>query len=428
MRTKKTLACLLSIVALCFLLSVGAFAQDNTPAQKKHEPITEQLITMVDHNSEIKKLLIRSIETSKIINPDKSTNPAQTLEEYYIFIDWAAKAMPWSILPNLPYSKLYDQIDQGLDYFYFINDQPLTELKNKGYYNNSLQYHEPYRTWLINFVKEWGIYLSKEGSWNDEYCKKALEDEKFGLNKGWYEDPSKWKTFNGFFSRYLKSPDQRPIASPNDSSIVSSPADSKPQGVWKIDKNSNIVDKTGVTIKSNIFKSIAVLIGEESAYKNKFANGTLTHTFLDVNDYHRYHFSIGGTIKEARIIQSDDAVGGIITWDAKTKRYVLDSNTPGWQNIETRGCVIIENKKYGLVALLPIGMSQVSSVNFEDSVKAGNTVKKGDALGYFLFGGSDFVLLFQSKVDFKLTVPKEGDRIYKHVLMGEEYGKLTIKK
>ena len=183
MRTKKTLACLLSIVALCFLLSFGAFAQDNTPAQKKHEPITEQLITMVDHNSEIKKLLIRSIETSKIINPDKSTNPAQTLEEYYIFIDWAAKAMPWSILPNLPYSKLYDQIDQGLDYFYFINDQPLTELNNKGYYNNSLQYHEPYRTWLINFVKEWGIYLSKEGSWNDEYCKKALEDEKFGLNK-----------------------------------------------------------------------------------------------------------------------------------------------------------------------------------------------------------------------------------------------------
>jgi phosphatidylserine decarboxylase len=42
-----------------------------------------------------------------------------------------------------------------------------------------------------------------------------------------------------------------------------------------------------------------------------------------------------------------------------------------------------------------------------------------------LFGGSDFVMLFQSKVDFKLTVPQESKKTYKHVLMGETYGKLT---
>jgi phosphatidylserine decarboxylase len=383
---------------------------------------------MVEHNAEIEKMLMSSIDMAKKMNPDKATNPAQTLEEYYIFVDWAAKAMPWSILPNLPYSKLYDQIDQSLDYFYFINDQPLHALKNKGYYNNSLQYHEPYRTWLIHFVKEWGIYLSKEGSWKDEYYRKALEDEKFGLHRGWYEDPTKWKTFNDFFARYLKSPDQRPIASPGDPSIVSSPADSEPQGVWKIDGGSRIEHRKGVTIKSKVFSSVAALIGQESAYKNAFVNGTLTHTFLDVNDYHRYHFPMGGTIKEVRVIRSDDAVGGMTTWDAKAKRYVLDANTPGWQMIETRGCVIIETAEYGLVALLPIGMSQVSSVNFEDAVKVNNTVKKGDMLGYFLFGGSDIVLIFQGKVGFELTVPKEGNGTYKHVLMGEEYGRLTLKR
>jgi phosphatidylserine decarboxylase len=385
-------------------------------------------MTMVEHSSEIKQLLTESIESARKINPDKATNPAQTLEEYYTFIDWAAKAMPWTILLNLPYSKLYDQIDQSLDYFYFINDQPLPELKNKGYYNNSLQYHEPYRTWLINFVKGWGMYLSTEVSWNDEYYKRALADEKFGLSKGWYEDPSRWKTFNEFFARYLKSPDQRPIASPNDPSVVASPADSKPQGVWKIDKNSNIIHPKGVTIKSNVLKSVAVLIGQDSAYKNAFANGTLTHTFLDVNDYHRYHFPVGGTIKEARIIPSDDAVGGILTWDAEKNRYLLDAATPGWQMIETRGCVIMETDDYGLVALLPIGMSQVSSVNFEDTVRVGATVKKGDMLGYFLFGGSDYVILFQSKVDFRFTVPRDRDKTYKHVLTGEEYGRIAIKQ
>jgi phosphatidylserine decarboxylase len=171
-----------------------------------------------------------------------------------------------------------------------------------------------------------------------------------------------------------------------------------------------------------------VLIGEESAYKNSFANGTLTHTFLDVNDYHRYHFPVGGIIKEVRLIKGDVAAGGITTWDAKLKRYVLNSETPGWQNIETRGCVIIDTKEYGLVGLLPIGMSQVSSVHFEDTVKAGQTVQKGDMLGYFLFGGSDFVLLFQSRVDFTLTVPRGSSGSYNHVLMGEEYGQLTKRK
>ena len=408
--------------------NLDILAQDNKPAQKKHEPITQQLITMVEHNLEIKKLLVKSIEKAKEINSDRATNPAQTLEEYYTFIDWAAKSMPLSIIPNISFPKLYEQIDQSLNYFYFINDQEHKELADKGYYNNSLQYHEPYRTWLINFIKEWGIYLSKEDSWNDFYYKEALKDERFGIQKGWYENPSRWKTFNDFFSRFLKSPAQRPIASPNNPSIVVSPADSTPQGVWRIDKNSNFVPNDGVTIKSNVFKSIKVLIGEDSDYKNEFANGTLTHTFLDVNDYHRFHFPISGTIKEVRIILGDDAIGGSIKWNAELNKYILDSKDPGWQNVETRGCVIIENEKYGLVAVLPIGMSQISSVNFEKNVTQGKKVKKGDMAGYFLFGGSDFVVIFQNKVDFKLIAPKDENNNYKHLLMGEEYGRITLKK
>jgi phosphatidylserine decarboxylase precursor len=409
-------------------LYLNAFAQDVSPIPIKHEASTEQLITMMDHNAELKKMLVDSIASAKKLNPDKAMNPAQTLEEYYAFIDWATKAMPWSILRDLPYLSLYDQIDQSLDYFYYVNDQSLAALKDKGYYNNSLQYHEPYRIWMIYFTKEWGQYLSTEASWNEAYYQKALADEKFGLQKGWYEDPSHWKTFNDFFARYLKSPDQRPIASPEDSAVIASPADSKPQGVWRIDKNSNIEEKKGVRIKSTLFKSVAALIGEDSAYKNAFANGTLTHTFLDVNDYHRYHFPIGGTVKEVRLIASDDAAGGITTWDPKLKKYVLESSTPGWQNIETRGCVIIETEDYGLVALLPIGMSQVSSVNFEKAVQVGATFKKGDMLGYFLFGGSDYVMLFQDKVKFDLTDSKDGSGQYKHLLMGEEYGKISKKK
>jgi phosphatidylserine decarboxylase len=206
---------------------------------------------------------------------------------------------------------------------------------------------------------------------------------------------------------------------------VAAPADSKPQGVWAIDSHSQLVTPGGVTIKSNTYTSIAVLIGADSAHQDAFASGTLTHTFLDVNDYHRFHTPVEGTVKEVRLISADDAVGGIISWDPKARKYLLDASSPGWQNIETRGCVILETPAYGLVALLPIGMSQVSSVNFEATIKPGATLKKGDMLGYFLFGGSDFVILFQQGVRFNLTVPPAADGTYAHVLMGEKYGELT---
>lgn len=398
--------------------------EKNLPSAGKHEPITEQLIIFVEHSPELKKMLLRSIEMAKKSNPDKITNPAQTLGEYYEFLDWAAKAMPWTILKNTPYSSLYEQTYQGLTYFYFINDQPLSELKDKGYYRNSLQYHEPYRSWLILFTRNWGIYLSQKDSWNEEYYKRVLADDSFGLQKGWYEKPSNWKSFNDFFSRHLKSPDQRPIVFPKDPAIVTAPADSRSQGIWKIDSNSNIVNKDGVVVKSIRLKSIPELLGNKCLYKNAFANGTFTHMFLDVNDYHRYHFPVSGTVKDVCIIEEDDAVGGLVNWDSKSGKYIFDAASPGWQNIQTRGLVIIDTDKYGLVGVLPVGMSQVSSINFEENIKPGKVVKKGDLLGYFLFGGSDIILLFQSKVEFQLTVSKKnGD--YEHLLMGEEYGRLS---
>ena len=104
-----------------------------------HAVSTEQLISLVEHNAELKSLLEKSIAKAAEINPDRTTNPAQTLEEYYFFLDWAATALPWQIAPFVSeYSTLYDQIDQSLNYFYFLVDQPLEELEGRGYYNNTL--------------------------------------------------------------------------------------------------------------------------------------------------------------------------------------------------------------------------------------------------------------------------------------------------
>ncbi|MGE5362913.1 MAG: phosphatidylserine decarboxylase [Bacteroidota bacterium] len=416
---------LITTTGIVFLLLSCNNSALNAPINNpNYGPKTRELISIVDSNPYIKSLLEKSIAQAKLVNPDKNTNPAQTLEEYYQFVTWAETCMPWSILPKTPYSSLYDKIDQSLNYFYFINDQPLKELEGQGFYNNSLQYVKPYSDWLVSFVKAWGLYLDSPESWNDEYYKLAMTDSKFGLSAGWYEDPSNWKSFNQFFARYLASPDKRPITSPDDNSVVISPADAVPQGMWSIDSKSQIVQQDGVPVKSGTLTSIEKLIGEDSQYEKEFADGIMTHTFLDVQDYHRFHFPVSGTVREVRNIAGQDAVGGIITWNPAIRRYMFDPTVPGWQSIETRGCVIVETKDFGLVAILPIGMSQVSSVKFEDNIKAGLRVNKGDMLGCFLFGGSDIVMIFQKKAGFALQ-PATGvsaGQSYNHMLMGEKYG------
>lgn len=393
-----------------------------------HEPITWDLILLVEHDPELKSLLQQSIAQAAALNPDPQTNPVDSLEAYYDFIDWSIRAMPWAICPTDKYISLYDRIDQSLGCFYFLCDQPLDSLADKGYFHNSLIYHEPFRSWLVKFTSEYGAFLNTEDSWCDKYYQDLLATPVFHLDDGTYEDPAKWSTFNDFFARRLSDPSVRPIDAADDDRVVTSPADSVPQGIWAIDENSRVAnlisddeteDGRGVAIKTGTLTDVSVLLAG-SAYADAFAGGMLTHTFLDIRDYHRYHFPVSGTILEAFVIPADDAPRGVITWDAKTERYVeYWSELVGWQSIETRGVIVMELSSGALAAIVPVGMCEVSSVNFEPSVSPGAVVQKGDPMGYFLFGGSDIVMIFSKDAGFELTA-REGV----HINMGSSYGRI----
>lgn len=420
---KRLFAQLLTVIILCGA-SVFTSCKPDTPNKpdKDYSAVTKELIALVNSNAQLKALLEKAIAMGAELNPDKKTNPAQTLTEYYDFVEWAAHAMPWTVIYQPEGTDIFTRIDQSLNYFFFINDLPLDELDGQSLYNNSLQYYEPYRSWLKSFTMAWGAYLDTEESWKQEYYDIVAQEDTFGISKGWYEDASNWKTFNQFFARKLISPSVRPIASPDDSRVVVSPADACTQGVWQIDEDGYIVqqDEPWVQIKSKKFSSVAELVGLNSQYRDAFNGGTLTHSFLNVYDYHRYHFPMSGTVKEISIIEADYAVGGNIIWNPLTERYDLYCDTPGWQSIETRGCVILQTPDFGLVALLPIGMMPVTSINWTQDVKVGAQVCKGQELGWFLFGGSDFVLLFQKGIQFTLT-----PEVFSHQLMGEELGRLS---
>jgi phosphatidylserine decarboxylase len=419
---RTAITCSLFLTVSIFSACVGG-EERGAPVETYEGEAAQALQEKLEKAPDLRAMLAKSIALAAAINPDTLSNPAQTVDQFLAYTERAETSMPWALIPGDP-SKPADNIFAALKSFYFVLDQPLPELEGKGLFRPTLQYYPPFAEWLTTFNNSWRGYLDSEASWNAEYTKLVQGDSAFGLQYGWYENPSNWKSFNQFFSRYLSSPAARPIASPNDDAVVVSYADAVPMGTWAIDSASDIVAPDGVAIKSMTIRNVAQLIGDDSEYKGAFANGTLTHSFLNVNDYHRYHFPVGGTILEARIIQGINPTGGEISWDPDQQRVTFDPSAVGWQTLETRGCVILETNDHGLVALLPIGMAAVGSVNLESNVKAGTQVKKGDMLGYFLFGGSDFIMLFQDKVDFTIDAPQEGEG-YKHLLMGERLGHMT---
>ena len=64
----------------------------------------------------------------------------------------------------------------------------------------------------------------------------------------------------------------------------------------------------------------------------------------------------------------------------------------------------------GIVAVIPIGMCQVSSVNM--IATTGCPALKGDEFGYFLFGGSDIIVLFQAGTNPVINEDASSYRLY----------------
>lgn len=408
-------------VVLCSTLFTACSNDDDpvVPPTQQRTEATKALIKICNENAEVKSLLEHAIAQAAEINPDRRYNPAQSLDEFYDFIDWNVRQLPWDVMiypsPDDYGRTLYGRTDQGVGYFWFIVDQPLDELKDRGFFYPTVEFVEPFASWLSTYSNTWAEFLDTEESWNDTYYNMVKDDPDWGLDKGWYGEGNLWRTYNEFFARSLVSPDVRPIAT--DYEVVC-PVDSWPKQTWKIDDNNQLQYPQDLQIKTAKISDIAQLIGDDSQYKDAFAGGTLTHTFLDVNLYHRYHSPVNGVLKELRKVPGVSAGGGYTLWDDDTKLYYY-RNDLGFQMVETRACAIIETEKYGLVAMMPVGMSQICSVNWLPSLHVGQQLKQGDEMGFFQFGGSDVVMIFQKGIDVNIV------HGFELTLMGQPYARLT---
>jgi phosphatidylserine decarboxylase precursor len=355
------------VLSLSVLPSAAAIAD---AGQVHHTPIVEDLVTLLAERPSVREALEGAIRNAGLAG-------LESIESLLAHLDDLATAIPSEGETRPKILKLY----------YIVNQAP----------DDRLNRDESFNAWLKKYAKSLGQFLDTPAS--------AAAIPSFTARPNFHVDdyfvgPSGWLTFNQFFAREVK-PGKRPIAAPFDDKVIVSAADSVFLGTWDIDADSKVTAK-GVTWP------IAKLL-DGSTYQDAFKNGIYTHSYLSIGDYHRYHVPVAGEIKEVRRIEGRVYLNVIRGADGSLQ--VIDGDT--FQYNQERGLIVIDSPEVGLVAVLPIGMGTVSSVNLTPEV--GARLRKGDEFGFFMFGGSDIVMLFQSKhvvIDAKVgTKYLQGQRI-----------------
>ena len=382
---------------------------------KTYSPIVQELIDMIAKNGWEDKFK-KALENARSFNTVEYEN-IKTLEDYF---DWCESNLHW-VPKEDPEG---DIVYQHVTMFYFLLDQsPVKELQTpilpSKLKDNVMPPLSPLSQWMRRFVISLGQWMDTPESLNEEAVKSYYDSPRYNMDD--YEMPmGGWKTFNQFFARSVK-PGYRPVAAINDDHVIVSPADSTNDGQWEVNADSQ------VNIKG-LEWSIDELL-EGSKYKDDFKGGIWIHQFLNTTDYHRQHAAVGGKVIEARVIQGATWLGITtepIEGDEKGRNHIVRRkltalDEAGYQFIQTRGLIVIQSK-IGKVAILPMGMAQVSSIIV--TAEEGTTLRKGEEISYFQFGGSDIVMVFERASNVSITAQpgvhyRTGTRIAQAYPVGE---------
>lgn len=185
-------------------------------------------------------------------------------------------------------------------------------------------------------------------------------------------DVDEFASFNEFFFRELK-PESRPIDA--DPATAVFPADGRHLCVPDISKSD------GLFVKGEMFSLHTLL--KNGALADRYAKGSLLLSRLCPVDYHRFHFPVAGTPGPARLINGPlYSVNPIALCQ---NIHILATNK--------RSITELETPSFGKVLLLEIGATCVGSIC--QTYAAGKPVSKGGEKGYFRFGGSSTITIFE---------------------------------
>ena len=353
------------------------------------QPIVEKLAALIAVHGWHQNFeqAIRQAQTHDV----PAIKPIQTLADYLRYINDLATWVPRERGDS---RHINDKLNQ---FYFFLAQEPVKSLQSPVLPGQKPKKLTPLSEWIVEYATAWGNFLDTTES--AAHVESFRTDPIFNWDE-YMPPPSGYFTFNQFFARHTK-PGMRPIAALADRNTLVAPADSTFVGWWQVNEKNNIYVEEGKLNIKGLQWSIHQLL-EGSAYADRFKGGIFTHSFLNTFDYHRWHTPVSGTVVEARVIQGQACL------DVNVKRAIVEGKEvnildvldgTGYQFVQTRGLIVIESP-IGLVACLPMGMAQVSSVVI--TAEVGTTLHKGEELGYFQFGGSDFVMVFERRSNAQL--------------------------
>jgi len=197
--------------------------------------------------------------------------------------------------------------------------------------------------------------------------------ETYGVDVSEFADaPDSYRTFNEFFYRKLK-PQARPIAAGENE--IAFPADGRHLVL------PDIAACDDFFIKGTRFDLAALL--RDAALAERFDHGSMLISRLCPVDYHRFHFPCDGTPSASRQIN-----GPLYSVSPIALRRRASIH---WEN--KREITILRTAKLGDVLLLEVGATCVGSIVQTYTPDA--AISKGDEKGYFRFGGSCFITIFE---------------------------------
>lgn len=191
-------------------------------------------------------------------------------------------------------------------------------------------------------------------------------------------DIDDFETFNDFFTRELRE-EKRPIA--GDSGVAVTPCDAK-YLVFQC-----LPEDMPLSIKDDTFYLDNLL--EDEGLAERYRDGSMAVVRLDPTDYHRFHFPVDCVPGRSRLING---------YLYPVNPYALYQNIKLF-NQDKRAVTELDSAVFGRVLFVEVGATTVGSIN--QTYRAGTTYKRGAEKGYFSFGGSSIVMLFErGKIEF----------------------------
>lgn len=179
-------------------------------------------------------------------------------------------------------------------------------------------------------------------------------------------------SFNDFFIRKLK-PEARPIAPGNEIAVM--PADARYFCVSDLNQLDHFF------VKGQSFNLPSLL--QDQALADRYQHGTMVMARLCPVDYHRFHFPCACVPEPPRLIKG--ALYSVNPVATKSRMSIF------WQN--KRAVTLLQTSHFGQIAYIEIGATSVGSI--VQTFTPGKVQEKGSEKGYFSFGASSLILLFE---------------------------------